>query len=81
MLVVEVGFVMIYIMIIMCMLYFVFFCQCVDFFFNLFILVCFFFFFFFGVHLLCMWFEMGVLWGKCSVLCRMYECGKEVVRE
>jgi hypothetical protein len=28
-----------------------------------------------------MWVEMDVLWGKCSVLCRMYERGKEVSRE
>ena len=25
--------------------------------------------------------EMDVLWGNCSVLCRMYERGKEVTRE
>jgi len=28
-----------------------------------------------------MWVEMGVLWGRCSVLCRVYDRGKEVVRE
>jgi len=36
---------------------------------------------FFGVHQWCMWVDMDVLWGNCSVLCRMYERGKEVVRE
>ena len=25
--------------------------------------------------------EMDVLWGRCSVPCRMYKAGKEVVRE
>ena len=28
-----------------------------------------------------MWVEMNVLWWNCSVLCRMYERGKEVIRE
>jgi len=28
-----------------------------------------------------MWVEMAVLWWNCSVLCRMWERGKEVVRE
>jgi len=30
---------------------------------------------------MCMWVEMDVLWGNCSVLCRMYGRGKVVVRE
>jgi len=30
---------------------------------------------------MCMRVEMDVLWRRCSVLCRMYECGKEVIRE
>ena len=30
---------------------------------------------------MCMWVEMDVLWKGCSVLCRMYKRGKEVVRE
>jgi len=28
-----------------------------------------------------MWVEIDVLWGNCSVICKMYERGKEVVRE
>ena len=39
------------------------------------------FFYFLGVHSWCMLVEMDVLWGDCSVLCRMYEHGKVVVRE
>jgi len=30
---------------------------------------------------MCMWVEMDVLWGRCSVLCRMYERGHEEERE
>jgi len=30
---------------------------------------------------MCTWVEMEVSWGRCSVLCRMYERGKEVVRQ
>ena len=38
---------------------------------------------FFGVHpsQMCTWVEMEVSWGRCRVLCRMYERGKEVVRQ
>jgi len=39
------------------------------------------FFSFFGVHQKCIWVEMDVLWGRCSILCKMYERGEEVVRE
>ena len=30
---------------------------------------------------MCTWVELIVLWGNCSVLCKMYQRGKEVVRE
>jgi len=30
---------------------------------------------------MCLWVELDVLWRRCSVLCRMYERGKEVVSE
>ena len=30
---------------------------------------------------MCTWVEMDVLWRKCSVICTMYEPGKEVMRE
>jgi len=57
--------------------------SCIELFFFDFCLSSFVFFpfFLFGVHLCCMWVEVDVLWGNCSVLCRMYEHGKEVVRE
>ena len=30
---------------------------------------------------MCLWVEMDVLWARCSLLCRVYERGKEVVLE
>jgi len=30
---------------------------------------------------MCVWVEMDVFWKRCSMLCRIYERGKEVVRE
>ena len=41
---------------------------------------CYIFLVFFGVHQMRMRDEKDVLWGRSSVLCRMYERGKEVVR-
>jgi len=41
----------------------------------------FFFFFFFWEFMKCIWVEMDVLCGNCSVLCRMYERGKEMTEE
>ena len=49
--------------------------------FVLFILLLFLVLFLFGVHWWCTWVAMAVSWGNCSVLCRMYERGKEVERE
>jgi len=47
------------------------------------LLFLFFFFFLFWSSLKGMpvWVKMGVLWGRCKILCRMYVRGKEVVRE
>jgi len=75
-------------MFLLCFVLFFWVCLFVVFFHFLFvlflfflILLCFFFFFCFGVHQVCMWVEMDVLWRNCSVLCRMYERVKEVVWE
>ena len=59
---------------------------CVDLFclfLSLFLSFCFFLvcFILFGVHSMCMWLNLAALWRKCSVICSMYECGFEVIRE
>ena len=38
-----------------------------------------FFLLFVGVHEMCIWAEMHVLWVRCSMLCRIYERGKDLV--
>jgi len=30
---------------------------------------------------MCMWIDLDLLWRRCSVICSMYECGFEVMRE
>ena len=66
--------IIIFIIIILC--YFVLFC-CFIFFPTFFSFP----FSFFGVYQKCIWVQMDVFCGRCSILCRMYEFGKEVVRE